>query len=96
MFLTKLLFFILALVQNSCVQVIIVKFEQSGNVFQELVLYCRQLFCSCPAGYRGDPFFQCSFDPVRAKRKTEDKEVPKDKVEDKVEEKEVELPAKEE
>ncbi|CAL8079227.1 unnamed protein product [Orchesella dallaii] len=26
--------------------------------------------CSCPPGYRGDPFTQCFQDPVRAKRKT--------------------------
>lgn len=29
--------------------------------------------CSCPNGYKGDPFFQCSLDPVRSKRKTDKK-----------------------
>jgi len=29
--------------------------------------------CSCPSGYKGDPFFQCSLDPVRSKRKTDEK-----------------------
>ncbi len=43
---------------------------------------------SCPTGYRGDALHQCSFDPVRAKRKI--------KEEDEQEDKEVELPSKEE
>jgi hypothetical protein len=25
--------------------------------------------CSCPRGYRGDPFTQCALDPTRGKKK---------------------------
>ncbi|XP_021954599.1 adhesive plaque matrix protein 2 [Folsomia candida] len=49
--------------------------------------------CSCLTGWRGDPFFQCSFDPVRAKRKVSDN----DEAEEIAKlDKEVELPTAEE
>jgi len=48
--------------------------------------------CSCPGGYKGDPFYQCSYDPVRAKRKADEKSGIAEG--DKSDDKEVEVPDK--